>query len=280
MAKRKVRLMQPQRLAPNTLHGAPLFPSAGVLAEYQQQWVGLVEEMHAEAWRALRGFAQDAPAAMDASDSPSFWQRVATLREQFERRFADVADAMATRMLDRVSASATSNVQRSIKELAPNFTVNFSDAAYVKDQFRERIDANVNLITRIPAEYMAKVTEDVQTAVLEGRGLNDLQRIMEERYGESKRWAAAVAKDQSNKAYRDVNTTRMREAGLRKFRWLHTSVPKQPRHYHKLNHDAGGLNGGVFELDNPPIIDQSTGQRGLPGDAHFCNCIMQPVIEV
>lgn len=280
MSARKVRLLRPQPLAANVLHGAPLRPSVRVQGAYEQEWADLCDEMHREAWKALKGYATSGTVAQDAIEDFSFWRAVSELRLSLERKFLDAAGAMAGRMIAGVDKSATSNLRRSLKEIAPSFTVKLSDPEILQDEFRDRIAENVRLIKRIPREYMDVVVSDVQKAVIEGRGLNDLQRIMEARYGTAKRWARQVALDQTNKAYRDVNATRMRQSGVRKFRWLHTSVPKHPRHFHKLSHDAGGLNGGVFDLDNPPVIDQATGRRGLPGDDYFCHCIMQPVVDV
>ncbi|RIQ43658.1 phage head morphogenesis protein, partial [Bordetella avium] len=31
--------------------------------------------------------------------------------------------------------------------------------------------------------------------------------------------------------------------------------------------------------DNPPIIDKTTGERGLPGQLINCKCRMRPVID-
>ena len=40
-----------------------------------------------------------------------------------------------------------------------------------------------------------------------------------------------------------------------------------------------GLNGGIFDFDNLPVIDEKTGERGIPGQAINCKCRMRPIVE-
>ena len=37
------------------------------------------------------------------------------------------------------------------------------------------------------------------------------------------------------------------------------------------------MNGYVFPIDFPPIIDRKTGERGYPGQLINCKCHMEPV---
>ena len=39
------------------------------------------------------------------------------------------------------------------------------------------------------------------------------------------------------------------------------------------------MSGKVYRLDDPPVIDARTGERGLPGQAIFCRCTMQPIVK-
>ena len=66
----------------------------------------------------------------------------------------------------------------------------------------------------------------------------------------------------------------MRDVGITQFKWVHAGGSKDPRNYHK-----NVLNGKVFNVDDPPIIDQKTGERGYPGQAINCKCYQVPVIE-
>lgn len=277
--KRKITLMRHKPLTSNFEGGLILRPSVGLQARYQAEWDDLVDQMQKEVLRTLTPYAKD-QGTTDAKDGPGFWQTMNALRTRLADMFSAAATGMATRMAQAVDKSADGNLKRSLKEISASFEVKMNNPPALQSVMDMRIARNVHLITKVPAEYLDRLTESVNKSIMSGQGLKDLVPAMEERYGESKRWARNVALDQTNKAYRDVNAERMRQAGLRKFEWIHTSVAKEPRHYHQLSASAGGLNGGVFDLDNPPVINQETGQRGLPGDDYFCHCTMRPVIEV
>ena len=66
----------------------------------------------------------------------------------------------------------------------------------------------------------------------------------------------------------------MQGLGVKKFKWLHSMGGKEPRPLHK-----NVLNGNVYSFDDPPVIDERTGERGLPGVLINCRCRMLPVIE-
>jgi len=88
------------------------------------------------------------------------------------------------------------------------------------------------------------------------------------------RRARMIAHDQTRKAYNNLNRGRMEKLGLKKFKWLHTGGSAHPRKLHQM------LNGLVFSFDDPPIIDEKTGERGIPGQAINCRCRMQVVLDL
>lgn len=136
------------------------------------------------------------------------------------------------------------------------------------------------LIKRVPLQYIPDVQQDVMRSITTGNGLQDLIPALEKRNVDVKNWAENVAKDQTRKAYATANRVRMQQAGVRKFKWIHSGGGNQPRTLHMRHVSAGGLNGGIFSFDEPPIIDERTGERGFPGQLPYCGCTMSPVIEV
>lgn len=102
----------------------------------------------------------------------------------------------------------------------------------------------------------------------------DLQPAIEKLGGISKKRAALIARDQTSKATTAINKTRMAGLGVKKFKWLHSYGGKEPRPLHK---DV--LNGNIYSMEDPPVIDERTGERGLPGQLINCRCRMVPVIE-
>jgi SPP1 gp7 family putative phage head morphogenesis protein len=74
--------------------------------------------------------------------------------------------------------------------------------------------------------------------------------------------------------YNNLNASRMKAIGLNKYEWVHSGGGQRPREFHR---DV--LNGQIFSLDDPPIIDEQTGERGIPSQLINCRCTMLPLLE-
>lgn len=215
--------------------------------------------------------------AMDASLADLAAALVSRLIDKWQPLFDRAAVGIAERM-----ASAT--LQHSDRTLGASLRdVSKSLALRVSPVLQGKIDAStqeaVALIKRVPAEYLPNVQQDVMRSITTGNGLQDLVPALKERNVKVRNWADNVARDQTRKAYATINRERMEEAGVRKFKWVHSGGANQPRPHHLARWPAG-LNGGVFSFDDPPIIDERTGERGFPGQAPYCGCTMSPVIDL
>lgn len=270
---KKVRLVRrPDPLGTESKRALTLKPSVSVGAAYARDLEALTTEMHKEVEKAVLAEFSNTAAADAAGD---FWSRLAA---RLAGKFAAKATPLATGFLTRVDRNATTNLERSLKSTSADLTLNMKNTPAVNKAIKARIADNVDLITRIPAEFLDKVKQDVNDSLRKGNGLADLQPKMEERYGEAKRHAQLVALDQTRKAYTAVNTARMRANGVTKFEWVHSGGSQEPRKYHKDSPSQGGLNGGIFDINDPPIINKKTGERGLPGDDYNCRCTMRPIV--
>lgn len=101
----------------------------------------------------------------------------------------------------------------------------------------------------------------------------------------TKAWAEVIADDQINKASERLRVEKWKKNGVRMVRWVHDNF-SEPRPYHKeeWNGRSGifdgrpnGLNGYIFPIDFPPVIDPRTGERGYPGQLINCKCHLEPV---
>lgn len=273
MIKKKVRLVRKvDPLGTESKRAITLKPSVILGAAYARELMQITDEMYDIAAKAVIAEYQET-AATDAAED--FWSRLA---KRMASRFSARAAKLATGMLSRVERNATTNLERSLKSTSADLTLNMKNTPAVQRDIDERIDYNVKLITRIPFEFLDKVKKDVNDSLATGNGLADLQPALEKRYGESKRHAQLAALDQTRKAYTAINTAKMRQNGVTKFEWVHSGGSQEPRPYHLHSPAQGGLNGGIFDINNPPIIDQKTGERGLPGDDYNCRCTMRPIV--
>lgn len=274
---RKVRLVQRRpQVGLGGERAKVLRPSVSIEAAYAAQWADLVEQMHKEAVATVkRELGSDVATGMDAPGD--LWSR---LTKRLDSIFTKAATSLAHGMIKRLDRNSETGLQRSLADVGEGLTLKMKNPGDLQATIDEHITSNVYYIKRIPKQYLDNVRDDVQASVANGGGgLQDLIPAMEKRYGEAKRHARNVALDQTRKAYTAINTQRMKSAGIRKFEWVHTGGSNDPRKYHMTSASSGGLNGGVFEIDNPPIIDQRTGERGLPGQAPFCRCTMRPIVS-
>ena len=105
-----------------------------------------------------------------------------------------------------------------------------------------------------------------------GRGLQDLEQLDAIKNKTVNR-GANIARDQTRKAYNNLNAARMRKVGVTEFIWRHSGGGRNPR---DLRQNV--LNGKKFSLDDLPVIDERTGETGIPGQAINCKCTMEPVV--
>ena len=107
-----------------------------------------------------------------------------------------------------------------------------------------------------------------------GNGLADLVPFLQRYKGITNRRARFIASDQTRKSFSNINRLRLEKMGVQKFEWVHSLGGTEPRPLHKdvLNHK-------IFRIDQPPIIDDKTGERGFPGQLINCKCRMAPIIN-
>jgi SPP1 gp7 family putative phage head morphogenesis protein len=280
---RKIRLSPTrkrwaQQHGGHTFTGKPLNPPDVVEAKYHAAMQRMVRQMSAMTERELRKLYRtpEAPrAAMDASFASMAAKLIKALQRRFNVLFSDRAGGLAEALVKGISRQSAVGLKGSLKDASGGVTLKTDVlSGAVADVVKASIKANVALIKSIPAEYFLEIEGEVMRSIQSGRGMADLQPFLEKRYGITKKRAALIARDQTSKATTAINRARMEGLGVKKFKWLHSGGGKEPRPLHK-----NVLNGNVYSFDDPPIIDERTGERGLPGQLINCRCRMVPVIE-
>jgi len=199
--------------------------------------------------------------------------------ERFDVMFARAANDETKKMVERSLSDSSTALHTSLRDMAGNVTLNTDVlTAELNDVVTASTAYAVNLFKRIPANYLAKVSDDVLGSIQTGAGLQDLIPAMEKHGVQIKNWAKNTALDQTRKVYNSVNAGRMQAVGVGKFEWIHSGGSNQPRELHKARY-PNGLNGGIFSFDDLPVIDERTGERGIPGQAPNCHCVMRPVFS-
>lgn len=100
-------------------------------------------------------------------------------------------------------------------------------------------------------------------------------------------WQAyRIARDQIVKAREWIKIADWKNRGMNYVVWCHSGKDNEPRDYHikPWNGKSGlksgkpnGLNGFVFAIDDPPVIDKKTGERGMPSTLIGCKCFLKAI---
>ena len=145
--------------------------------------------------------------------------------------------------------------QEQKEEIARNYTSNMK--YYIKDW----------AVKKIP-----EMRQKVQKAVLEGYREIDVQKMLENEYGIAERKAKFLAQNETSIMLAQIKKVHYSAMGFDSFMW-HTILDARERPLHRM------LNGKIFRFDDPPVIDERTGQKGLPGETYNCRCDLTPIMS-
>lgn len=146
-------------------------------------------------------------------------------------------------------------------EIAQNYTNNLD--YWIKNWLE---DENFNNVT-IP-----KMRETVGKMAIEGKSTKDIEEYLLKSFAKSKRHAQFLARNETAIATTSYLEAKYTEEGFTHFKWR-TNLDGRERPEHRK------LNGQIFRFDDPPIIYERTGQKGLPGETYNCRCAFSVVIN-
>jgi SPP1 gp7 family putative phage head morphogenesis protein len=99
-----------------------------------------------------------------------------------------------------------------------------------------------------------------------------IRDYLKERYAISKRKAEFWARNECAAYTSALKKSEYQKNGFTMFRWK-TNIDGRERELHKKYNDM------EFHFDNPPVIDDRTGQTGLPGQTYNCRCTFIPIMK-
>lgn len=185
-------------------------------------------------------------------------------------RFAEMADAMADAISKDMVKYSKRNIESSLGDFASALTVSDYTTTKIQDVIDRHTKEMVAYIRSIPVEYH----ERIQRAVIDVEGdAERLKGIIKDIGHSTENRAELIARDQISKFNGALNTARMDEAGIKRVMWRHSGGSGTPRPLH-VEYD-----GEIFDLNDPPIIDEETGERGWAGFLPNCRCFLSPLIE-
>ncbi|WP_336885671.1 phage head morphogenesis protein [Xenorhabdus sp. Sc-CR9] len=215
------------------------------------------------------------PVATDASIASQTRIWLNRLKRRWDSIFNKQANRMADKFVSQVDLNTQRNLEDSLKQLSGGLTIKTPTMPEaMKDRITAATAENVALIKSIPEQFHFRIEGAALRSISQaGEGSKTLLEEIRHIGGVTEKRAQFIAVDQTRKITTAANYERMKSAGIRKAVWHHSGGSAEPRQLHQK------LDGQIFDLDNPPIIDERTGQRGLPGELPNCKCFWTPVVD-
>lgn len=175
-----------------------------------------------------------------------------------------VFDSEIVTILDEVGNEVKVNSNK-IKVIAPELTEE------QKSEIAQDYTYNMQFyIKKFSKQRLPELREKVQTAILEGYRPDQVENMIKKEYPKLAHKAKFLAENETSIMLSALKKSMYKEMGFTEFIWQ-TILDGRERPLHKQ------LHGKVFSFDNPPVIDEDTGQTGLPGQTYNCRCNMIPI---
>jgi uncharacterized protein with gpF-like domain len=125
------------------------------------------------------------------------------------------------------------------------------------------------LIRSIAAEHLDDVEGAVMRSVQTGRDLGSLTDELQQRYAQTRKRAAFIARDQNSKATATVVRVRQEGLGITEAIWMHSRGSRHPRPSHVA------ADGKRYTIIEGMYLD---GVWTWPGREPNCGCVSRSII--
>lgn len=178
--------------------------------------------------------------------------------------FDEAVNAIMKNLQDRVYKNAK---QHKIELITPKLD------DFMQDEIAKRYTENLDFwVKNWTEDQIVKMRNQVSVMANVGKSTKAIADYIQKEFGISQNHAKFLARNESAIATSSYLSAKYESEGFTHFKW-HTIMDGRERQLHKQ------LNGQIFRFAEPPIIDERTGQRGLPGQTYNCRCTFSPVIN-
>lgn len=263
----------------------PLRPNIGIVRWYSSELKKLVRIMVKAVTIHVQNVYKRSEVGFTASqdeDIFTFEDVINQARNVVQIYIDDNISEITAKLVDKINLNSNISLTRSLRDVfTPELGISgniLEDAmtAGVRLACETSIIENVSLIQSIADDYFAKITGNVTRAINGGLSYSSLIDEFQKLQEQTTRRAELIATDQVHKAFTSINLRRMDDAGITHWKWVHSGGGRNPRKWHV---HLGQLD-KVYTMDNPPIIDDKTGERGFPAQLVNCRCVLAPVVEI
>jgi SPP1 gp7 family putative phage head morphogenesis protein len=261
---------------PNVIVGEPLRPNHDIekktVRKVERLTNKMIKEFESE---VIKLFKKESPAyfAQDASISSQVRILLNKLEDKFYSMFNLEGNSIANYMVNAVNNHSKAQIKNSLKKLSGGLSINVKDlSSETKEILKSSASQSSSYIRSIQSKYLDEVAGYTYRSITQGEGLKDLIPQLQALSGKTRRNARLLALDQTRKTNSTLDEARMRQNGITKFRWNHSSAGKTQRQTH-IEFD-----GQIYDLNDPPY-DRDAKQKVMPAELPHCRCFKTPVIE-
>lgn len=223
-----------------------------------------VQRQIAAVWRSNPPeMAQDASTAMEAIEA------VGRLSREWGKRFDAMADTWGRQFPREAAAHADRAFMAQLRKAG--MTVRFSLTPAASEVMQASVLENVSLIKSIPEQFFTQVRSIVTEGVSAGRDMHVIAEGLEHQLGVTRRRAATIARDQSNKASAAILRVRQQEVGITEARWVHSGGGRHPRPTHVA------MGGNSYEVARG-MWDSAVQKFIWPGTEINCRCVSRAIL--
>jgi SPP1 gp7 family putative phage head morphogenesis protein len=163
-------------------------------------------------------------------------------------------------------------VNEGFKEVARELELLPTLSEDARERLAQDYSKNMGLwIRKFSSEQIQQLREIVERNAGTGYRFAALIGGIQNRYSVAQTKATFLARQETALFMSKFRRERYGEAGVTHYKWS-TSHDERVRDRHKH------LDGKVFPYASPPIVDDSTGRRGNPGEDFNCRCVDIPIL--
>lgn len=177
------------------------------------------------------------------------------------------AEAVGRRMLTDTDTATWRAWSQLSREMGRSLRVEIEQGATGR-VMRERLAAQVDLITSLPREAAARVHRIAQEGLINGERADSIAAKIMETGEVTRSRADLIARTEVGRTATELTRARAESVGSTGYIWT-TIGDRDVRHSHRR------MNGQFVRWDSPPTLDGLTGHAGaLPN----CRCLAMPVL--
>lgn len=190
-------------------------------------------------------------------------------------QLANMDDLLKKMVFDNAVNAIMKNLQDRVYENAKHHRIELITPKlddFMEDEIARRYTNNLDFwIKNWTENEIVKMRNEVSIMANAGKSVKSITEYIQKEFGITQRHAKFLARNESAIATTSYLAAKYEKEGFTHFKW-HTIVDGRERELHKK------LNNTIWRFDNPPIIDERTGARGLPSQTYNCRCSFSPII--